>query len=122
MKISARKKDWPADKTSIEVEYDMPADLAGLQKKFGDDVVYNKCVDSVTIDIQAKMRRALEAKNEADRTPEAIQAAVTAYVPSATDRVRRSPAEKVEDLAGKMTAEEKKALIAKLREDLKAAA
>lgn len=122
MQIAARKKDWPADKPSITVEFDLPTTLQGMVEKFGEDVVRSKAEDSIVIDVQALIRRKLDAKEEKDRTPEAIQAAVNEYKPSAGTRVTRSAAEKVEDLAGKMTAEEKKALIAKLREELKAAA
>lgn len=121
MKIAARKKDWPADKPSIEVEFNMPATLQEKVAAFGEDVVNGKAEDSIVIDVQALIRRKLDAKDEKDRTQEAIQKAVAEYKPSSSTRVVRSAAEKVEDLAGKMSAEEKKALIAKLKEDLKAA-
>lgn len=116
MKISARLKEWPKEQPSIEIEYPMPATLQELVAQFGEDVIYNKAVDSITIDVQSNMRRMVKSKNEADRTPEAIQAKLATYKPSAVTRVVRSPAEKVQDLVGALSAEEKKALIKQLRE------
>lgn len=122
MKIASRLKDWPEDKPSVEVEYDIPATMDELTARFGADVVYAKAVDSIVIDVQALVRRSVKKEGTDAMTPEQIQAAVTAYKPSASDRVKRSPTEKVQDLTQKMSAEEKKALIEKLKADIKAAA
>lgn len=122
MEISARLKEWPESQPSVKVNYDLPEDLDGLVSKFGKDVVASKAVDSLVIDVQALVRRQLRAKDEKDRTPEAIQAKVNEYVPSAGGAVRRSPQEKIEDLASKLSPEEKKALIASLRDSMKVAA
>ncbi len=119
MEISSRLKDWPKEKPSVTVNYDMPENLEGLVAKFGADVVAAKCIDSVVIDIQANVRRLIKKEGAEALTQDQIQAKISEYKPSASTAVRRSPAEKVEDLAGKMTPEEKKALIAKLREELK---
>ena len=117
--IKSRLKAWPADKPSVEVTYDLPDTLAGLVEKFGEQVVAAKCIDSVVIDIQANVRREIAKPDDKRPTQEALQAKISAFKPSSSTATRRSPQEKVEDLASKMSPEEKKALIAKLREDLK---
>jgi len=118
MEISSRLKEWPNDKPSVVVNFDLPEDHDGLVSKFGKEVVAANAVDSIVISVQALVRRMLKSKKPEDQTQAAIQAKVDAYVPSATSAVRRTPSEKIEDLAGKLSAEETQSLIKKLREQL----
>src|SRR5688572_1636236 len=115
--IKSRLKTWPADKPSFEVNYDMPDTLSGLVEKFGEEVVAAKCIDSLVIDIQANVRRALAKEGTTDAmTPEAIKQKISEFKPSTSTSVRRIPVEKIGDLLGKMSAEEKKALLKQLKE------
>lgn len=104
----------------VVVNFDFGANLEESVAKFGADVVYNKFVDAAVISVQALVRR-LIAKGGADGTPEAIQAKVSAWLPTAGGAVRRSPAEKITDTISKMSVEQKQALLKQLRDDIKAA-
>ncbi len=119
MEISAKVgKDANAPK--VTVNYDMPADLAGLEQKFGSDAIYNAAVDSITIAIQAGIRRQMtERVNKAGvktppATPEAIQAWADAYQPGA-GVVRQTAAEKALAAVKTMTPEQRAALLAQLQ-------
>lgn len=117
MQISARKKDWPKDKPSVTLEYDMPTDLNGLVAKFGEEAVASNAIDSITISIQAGMRRILD-KDSAKTSDEQKQkeiADLVNYKPSGKSAVRRSPQEKIGDLVTKLSPEERAALIAQLK-------
>lgn len=123
MQISARLSDWPKEQPAVTCDYKAMTEnptLEELIEAFGKDVVASKAVDSIVIDVQALMRRQLRAKEEKDRTPEAIQAKLDGYKPSASTNVRRSASDRAEELIGKMSAEEKEALIAKLRGEVEA--
>lgn len=122
MKIAARKSDWPKERESVEIEYPMPETLEAAVAKFGDSVVYNKMVDSVTIDVQSNMRRILSNEKTTQEQKDKALAELVDYVPTAASSVRRTPTEKVGDLVLRMSKEEKEALVKKLREELKAAA
>lgn len=113
MQISSRLKEWPKEQASVTVEFDLPEDHAGLVAKFGEAVVASKAVDSLVIDVQANVRRLLRAKEK--YTPAQIQEKISAYKPSASNTVRRSPVEKMSDLVGKMTAEQKAELLKQLQ-------
>lgn len=116
MEIKSRLKDWPADRASVAVNYDMPETLEALVAKFGPEVVAAKAIDSIVIDIQANVRRLIKKEGKDALTQEQIQQKITEYVPSAQARVSRSPQEKIGELVTKLSPEEKKALIKQLRE------
>lgn len=123
MQISARKKDWPKEKPSVSIDYPMPANLDDLRAFCGDETVYHNAVDSITISIQAAMRRILDApaeKKSDEQKQKEIEALVN-YKPSTGNVTRRSPTERIEDLTSKMSPEERAALIQKLQEQLAAA-
>lgn len=115
--ISSRLKDWPKEKASVVVNYDLPTTLDELVAKFGSEVVAAKAVDSIVIDIQANVRRMAKKEGKDAMTQDQIQAKINDYKPSAQSAVRRPPAEKVADLVGKMSAEEKAELIRKLQSE-----
>lgn len=106
---------------SATVEYDMPETLENAVKKFGEDVVYNKFVDAVTIDVQAGMRRQLVDKTDKDgkvtspaKSQEEIQAWANEYRPSAGGGVRLTAVEKATNAIKSMTQEQRAALLAEL--------
>ena len=97
---------------SVTVNYDMPTDLDGLVGKFGKDVVYQQAEAALVIALQSGLRRQIttgksqdEAQKFADTWSPETRAAVQ----------RKSAAEKVDDLIGGLSVEDRKALIAKLK-------
>lgn len=118
-KISARTKDRP---TPVEVEYDFgDGSLKGLVARFGEDVVASRAKSALVIDLQALVRRHLDAK-EFKGSPEdvaKIKKAAAEWKPTVSNGVRRSAAEKIEDSVAKMSPEEQKALLAKLTAQVK---
>lgn len=115
--VSAKLKDveGQAPNPVVTVQYDFGASMSETIALFGEQVVFNKAVDSLVIDCQALVRRAIrKGKTQAE-----IQALVDAWKPSAASTVRKSATEKVGDLVGKMSAEEKAALLKSLKESLK---
>jgi len=101
--------------TPVTVEFNMPADVAGLVTAFGEGVVYSKAVDSLTIDVQALVRRHLKGTDKVPpKSHKEIQALVDAYKPG-VGAVRKSPVEKVGTLISSMSSEEKAALLKQLK-------
>jgi hypothetical protein len=96
----------------ITVQYDLPNDLDGLVKRFGKEVVANHAIAALKVAIQGVTRNALAA-TEPVKTDREIQALVTAYKPGI--RVRgKTPQEKIAEGFGKLTPEQKKALLKQL--------
>jgi superfamily II DNA/RNA helicase len=116
VQIQSRLSSWPKERAAHVVNFDMPNTLKELVEKFGEEVIAGKAIDSITIDVQALVRRALQKEGTKDAvTAEALQKKVDEFKPSSKTSVRRSPVEKVSDLVSKMTEEEKKALLAQLK-------
>lgn len=96
------------EERTATVNYDMPNTLDGLRSKFGDEIVASQAEAALVISLQAFMRRHIDATD--------LQAKVDAWVPETRAAVqRKSAAEKVDDLIGGLSAEDRKALIAKLK-------
>lgn len=120
--VSAKLSD--NDKV-ISIEYNFGASLAEMSELFGEEVVYNKAMDAMIIDAQAKLRRHLRASFEGKNAkgevikaiplPKDLQELFADWKPSAGRTERKSAAEKVQTLVGKLTDEERKALIARLK-------
>jgi hypothetical protein len=107
MKISATRKgqDGRPDK-SIEIEYDLPEKLSELASRYGEDIVANHARGSLIVTLQALIRNRLD-KNQP--TAE-IQKAVNEWKPGI--RVPgKSANEKVLELLGKMTPEQRAAAL-----------
>lgn len=105
--ITAKKKD---SEKVVSVEFDMPEDLAGLQAKFGDDVVAGAAIDSFVIAIQSLIRRHF------DKSQEEIEAAVAAWQPGVrTAGVKKTPLEKAQAALKAMSAEDRAELLASLQ-------
>lgn len=122
MKISAKTNANPEAGT-IEVEVDIPSTLSELEMKFGADVVANAAIDSLVITVQALIRRMMTPKTNkegkvtaAGSNAEVIQAAVSAWKPDVRTVVRQSALEKATNSLATMSADDRKALLAKLKE------
>ena len=118
MEIKSKLKDKPDE--VVTVNYDFPADLDGLTKAFGADVIFSKAMDSLIIDVQALVRRHLRGTVGADgkvkvapKNQAEIQAIVSAWKPGVGPN-RATPVEKVGTLIAKMSDDEKAALLAQL--------
>lgn len=109
----------------ISVEYNFGTNLDEAAELFTPEVVFNKFVDSGVIDLQSKLRRHIEASlktvdakgNKITPTPlpKDPQELVADWKPAAGNKERKSAAEKVSTLVGKLTEQERKELIERLR-------
>lgn len=107
MKVSAKTKAKP---TPVVVDYNIPDDLPGLQKAFGDAVVAAAAKGAIVISLQAFIRRHIEKGTVVAE----IQKAVTAWKPDVRSVVKQSALEKVSSNLDKLSPEDRKALLAKL--------
>lgn len=105
----------------LTVNYDFGTNLDEAVDKFGAETVFNCFKDAAVIKLQALLRRKLTAALVGDKDgkttdlPEDVQELVADWKPSASGTTRKSAAEKVETIIGKMSEEERAALIAKLQ-------
>ena len=99
----------------VKVQIDLPQTVTEAiefhngQGLNGEDIVFSRYMASLIIDLQAYMRGAIKA----NKTPEEIQALVDAWKPG-TKAKGKSPAEKMRDLFGKLSAEEREEVLAEL--------
>lgn len=106
MDISAKTKEHPEN---VTVSYEVPDSLADLVAAFGEEVVATNAKGSIVISLQAFIRRHI------DKPQEEVQALVSAWKPDTRAGVtRKSAAEKVGDLVGKLSDEERAELLRKL--------
>lgn len=108
MKVAAKTKEKP---TPVEVEYDFGAGLDGMIARFGKDVVEAHAEGALVISLQAFIRRHID-KGSAS---EAIQAAVSAWKPDVRSAVKMTALDKASSQIDKLSADDRKALLAKLR-------
>lgn len=107
-------KDVPAQPAFPErtatAQFALPTDLAGLQKAYGDAVVYAAAKNAIVISVQATMRRAIEAgKSAAD-----ISKIVSEFKPDVRNVVKQSAFDKASGAIKSLSADERKALLAQL--------
>lgn len=116
MKISAKTKKFP---TAISAEY--PAldvtNTADLEKAFGAEVVFNAAKSAIVISAQAFMRRHIEKGADAKK----VQEELSKWKPDVRSVVKMTAFEKVTSNIGKLTPEERKALLAELTKPATAA-
>lgn len=108
MTVSARTEK--SDRV-VSTTYDFGSNLDEAVEKFGENVVYGVFLDQATIRLQAMLRRCI-TDEVADKE---IAAKVEAWKMTVGGRERRSAAEKVQDLLGKMSPEQKAELLKSLR-------
>lgn len=113
-----------AEKRTAAIDYDMPADLAGITDKFGADAVYNGFIDSAVITLQAGMRRDMVAgvnkegkEVRAALDDAALQEKYGAYVFDGKQVTKASALERAKGLLGKMSPEDRKALLDSLKQE-----
>lgn len=106
-------KDHPAvaARGPVSVDYDIPDDIEGQRKKFGDAVVGAASKGSIVISLQAFVRRNLEKGSNAA----AIQAEVAKWRPDVKTIVRQSALEKASSAVEKMSPTERAELLKKLQ-------
>ena len=109
MEISAKTKDQTAEQ-AVTVSYEFGANLSDAVQLFGEDVIFNKAIDSLVIDVQAHIRRLIKKGSN----PTEIAAVLAGWKPGVSTTVRRSAGEKVQDLITRMTPEERIALLKEL--------
>lgn len=110
------------DDTVLSVPYTIGADLDALTENFGADAVFAKAKVGIVLEAQAKLRRiltlALKGDKDGKKTPlpKDTSTLLDDWKPSAGgSRARTSPSEKVATLVGKLSQEERAALIARLK-------
>lgn len=115
--VKAVAKDANGKKIPLVCTYDFGGDLAGFIKLAsangadGNAIAFSKCRASEKIDIQDIMRRM--ATGEKPSSQAEIQKALDAHVPGVKKR-GKSKSEKMKDDFDALSADERKALIAKL--------
>jgi len=107
MQISAKTKNHPEP---VTIEYDLPETLADLNAKFGEKVVESAAKGSLVITVQAAMRRLIEKGKDATEIAEAM----ATFTPSAREVSKASAFDKAAAQIGKLSPEERKALLEKL--------
>lgn len=96
---------------SATVIFDMGEDLDSAVEKFGKDVVFKRFEQSLTIELQALIRRHLGG--EKPKTQEEIQAIVDEFSPG-LQRKRKTTKEKALDLLEGLSEEERAEILASL--------
>ncbi len=106
--ISAKTKDHPE---VVTCEFDLPETLPELVARFGEEAVAAAAVDSITISVQALMRRNIS------KSQEEIQKAVTEFKPGVRTRgPAKSDLDKALEALNKLSPEDRKALLQKHRQ------
>ena len=95
----------------VSASYDFGATLAESVELFGENVVHGVFIDQAVIRLQALLRRCIEDE-VGDKD---IEAKVAAWKMTVGGRERKSAAEKVQDLLGKMSPAQKAELLKSLR-------
>lgn len=97
----------------LTVEYELGSNLEEAIELFGADAVYNGFVADARVAIQAIVRAGMKPdKDGKTLTDEEIRAKVAEYKVGSNNRVKVDPMEKVKALLGKMTPEQRAALLA----------
>lgn len=103
---------------SLKITFDMPENVKEAidhhtaQGLNGEDIVFSRYKASLIIDLQAFMRSHMKG-DDAVTTSDALQALVDEWKPG-TKAKGKSPAEKVRDLFGRLSAEEREEVLAEL--------
>jgi len=111
MTVAARVTDPKFKDRVVSTSYDFGATLDESVEKFGEAVVHGVFLDQAVIRLQAMLRRGITD----EASDKEIADKVEAWKMTVGGRERRSAAEKVQDLLGKMSAEQKAELLKSLR-------
>lgn len=118
----------PESGREISVTYNFGKDLSEMTDLFGEDVVHSNAKAQMTINLQALLRRHMVDnfnKKTGEKTSDAksddeIHEIVAKWKPGISTRVKKSPKEKLADLLGKMSDEERRALLQDAARELSA--
>ena len=107
MDIKVKSKENPE---GIVVSYELPTDLYGFTKRFGDEQTFALANRAAVLAIQALARQHL------DKPQEEVQKLVDAWEPGVRQPgVRKSPLERATAALGAMSAEDLAALLEKVK-------
>jgi hypothetical protein len=118
VKISAQIVKGDAAGRKGEIEFDLPESTTEAVKQFTEEVVFSRFKSALVIDLQSFIR--VQLSKEKPPTPKELQDAVNGWEPGVRQQ-GKSAAEKADNLMGKLTSEERKALFDKYMADQKAA-
>ena len=111
--ITAKVTEGGEVAAEAAVEYNLPDNVQGYVDWAGEPVILSKLHQKIVIDLQAYMRGLIRAgKNDED-----IAQAVANWKPGMA-RPGKSKKEKVKDAFHKMSADEKREMLAELRKEL----
>ena len=118
IKVSTGKiKGTDGKPVSVEIEYDFGDDLDDAVEKYGEDVVFDLYKAAASIRVQNVARTALLNK----RSPEeAVKLASTYVLGTSFSMGPRDPVRTAEAAVGRMSPEEEKEFILKLKERVRA--
>lgn len=111
----ATKAGQDADSRTITVGFDFGDNLQDAIAKFGEEAVFNSFKADARVGLQARVRALMKAtvedSEELKYTDEEIVAKVAEYVPGTKTRQSSDPLAKLTALLGKLTPEQKAALL-----------
>ena len=102
------------NEVEVTIEYDLPESIEGLIEKFGQPVIVAQARAALVISLQAAIRRLITQ----GKSPDDIEKELAAWRPDIRPRVTRSALEKATSSLDKLTPEQRRELLAKLREDV----
>lgn len=108
MEVSAKTKEKP---TPVKVQYEVPEELPALVTYFGEKVVAAAARGSIVISLQAFIRRHIDKGSD----QATIEKEVAGWKPDVRTIVKQSAFERASSSIEKLSAEERKALLEKLR-------
>jgi len=107
MLVKAKKGD-----RTVQVEYDFGQNLQEAIQKFGEDVIFTKFVQAAKIDLQAVLRRGIEA----GKTDDEIAKLAEQWKPGLVVRTSKDPIEAIKAKLATLSEEDKRKLIQVLRQ------
>lgn len=96
------------DGEPVAVDYDFGDNLAQAVELFGEEVVFTRYKAAAVIDLQALMRNMIRAQ----KTEDEIGEAVSEWKPGVRQLKGKSKEERARELLGKLSAEERAAILA----------
>lgn len=99
------------DARSLTVDFDLGENLKDAVKKFGEDAVYRGFQQAEVVNVQGHIRRLLKA----GKTDKEIVESLNDYEVGAKKKRGKTAMEKTMDLWEKLTPEERKALLSKVK-------
>lgn len=102
----------------VSVEFNFGKNLGESVEMFGEDVVHSRYLSAAVIDLQALIRRGINA----DKTDEEIAGLAAAWKPGVKTVVRKSAQEKIKDAFSAMSEEDRLEMLRQLKEQMQAEA